>query len=114
MEPPTISWCAILVKQRSFSLVDPIVSFFLIGNARVHLSDLVCNLGVNPNSHHINDTASNSIYLQIEDVSLNNDHLKTMVIFFHSIALGLNASLYYDLSKQEIDRLHVVAYQKKE
>ena len=36
-----------------------------------------------------------------------------MVIFFHSIALGLNASLYCDLSKQEIDRLHVVAYQKR-
>ena len=58
---------------------NPILSDFLIGNAKVQLSDRVCNLGVNLDrelnlSHHINETckrqyASDIIHWQIEEVS---------------------------------------------
>ena len=65
---------------------NPILSDFLIGNARVQPSDRVCNLGVNLDrelilSHHINETCKKAMLAIrfIERKYLSKDQLKMMV-----------------------------------
>ena len=62
---------------------NPILSDFLIGNARVQPSDRVCNLGVNLDrelflSHHINETCKKAMPA-IRFIHLSKDQLKMMV-----------------------------------
>ena len=65
---------------------NPILSDFLIGNARVQPSDRVCNLGVNLDrelflSHHINETCKKAMptIRFIGRKYLSKDQLKMMV-----------------------------------
>ena len=72
---------------------NPILSDFLIGNARVQPSDRVCNLGVNLDrelflSHHINETRKKAMpaIRFIGRKYLSKDQLKMMLCY---VALGL-------------------------
>ena len=111
-----------VIQFSSCFVKNPVLSDFLIGNARVQPSDRVCNLCVNVDielnlSHHItwcNETCKKGM-LAIRFICrlrkyLSKDHLKMTVNAFVTSRLDYCNSLhvYCGLPKREINKLQCV------